>query len=56
MRTIGHISPVAWAMDGFNSVIFNGGSVGTVIVPLLVLLGMTAVFFAVGIARFRFTD
>ncbi len=56
MRTVGHISPVAWAMDGFNSVVFNGGNVGTVIVPVLVLLGMTAVFFVIGITRFRFTD
>ena len=56
MRTVGHISPVAWAMDGFNSVVFNGGSLGTVLVPVLVLLGMTAVFFIIGIARFRFTD
>ena len=56
MRTIGHISPVAWVMDGFTSVIFNGGSLGTVIVPILVLLGMTAVFFGFGVARFKFSD
>ncbi len=56
MRTVGHISPVAWVMDGFTSVIFNGGGVGTVIVPLLVLLGMAVVFFAYGVARFKFTD
>ncbi len=56
MRTVGHISPVAWAMDGFSSVIFSGGGVSTVIVPILVLLGMTVVFFALGVARFKFTD
>ena len=56
MRTIGHISPVAWVMDGFRSVIFFGGGLGTVIVPLLVLLAMAVVFFAIGVARFKFTD
>jgi ABC-type multidrug transport system permease subunit len=56
MRTVGHLSPVAWVMDGFRSVIFFGGGLGTVIVPLLVLLGMTVVFFAIGVARFKFTD
>lgn len=56
MRTIGHISPVAWVMDGFRSVIFFGGGLGTVIVPLLVLLAMAVVFFAIGVRRFKFTD
>jgi ABC-2 type transport system permease protein len=56
MRTVGHISPVAWVMDGFTSVVFNGGSLGTVLVPLAVLLGMAVVFFAIGVSRFKFTD
>ncbi len=56
MATIGHISPVAWVMDGFRSLIFNGGSLGTVLLPLLVLIGMTVVFFAYGLANFKFTD
>lgn len=56
MATLGHISPVAWAMDGFHSLIFNGGSLGIVIVPLAVLFGMTAVFFVYGIVNFKFTD
>ena len=42
MRTVGHISPVAWAMDGFRSLMFESGGVATVAVPILVLLGMTA--------------
>ncbi len=56
MRALGHISPVAWAMDGFHSLLFLGGSLSTVIVPILVLLGMTVVFFVYGVARFKFTD
>lgn len=53
MQTAGHISPVAWAMDGFRSLIFYDGSLTTVLTPLLVLVGMAVVFFAVGVARFR---
>jgi ABC-2 type transport system permease protein len=54
MRVIGHISPIAWVMDGFRSLIFFDGNLGTVIVPVLVLLAMTVVFFVFGVVRFRF--
>jgi ABC-2 type transport system permease protein len=54
MRGIGHLSPVAWVMDGFRSLIFFDGNLGAVIVPILVLLAMTAGFFAFGVARFKF--
>jgi ABC-2 type transport system permease protein len=55
MRIIGHISPVAWAMDGFNSLIFQHGDLGTVWVSILVLLGLAVVSFAMGVRRFRYT-
>src|SRR5690606_30860692 len=54
MRTVGHISPVAWAMDSYRSLLFYDGSLSTVIVPVLVLLGMAVVFFLFGVARFKF--
>jgi ABC-2 type transport system permease protein len=54
MRAVGHISPVAWAMDGFRSLLFESGNLSTVAVPILVLLGMTVVFFVIGATRFRF--
>ena len=54
MRTLGHLSPVAWAMDGFRSLIFYGGSLSTVLVPIGVLLAATAVLFLIGVARFRY--
>jgi ABC-2 type transport system permease protein len=56
MRVIGHISPVAWVMDGFQEIIFYGGDLSTVITPILVLLGMALVFFVIGVRRFRFTN
>ena len=37
MRTIGHISPHAWAMDGWLTLIFDGGGLADVAVELAVL-------------------
>ncbi len=54
MRTVGHISPIAWAMDAFRSVIFYGGGVESVVTPVLVLLGMTAVLFIIAVSRFKY--
>ena len=54
MRTVGHISPVAWAMDGYTSLIFENGDLGTVYPSILILLGAAAVFFVYGVRRFRY--
>ena len=54
MRTVGHISPVAWAMDGYLSLIFENGDLGTVYPSILILLAAAAVFFVFGIRRFRY--
>ena len=54
MRTVGHISPVAWAMDGYTSLIFENGDLGTVYPSILILLGAAAIFFVLGVRRFRY--
>ena len=54
MRAVGHVSPVAWAMDSYTSLMFRNGDLQDVLVPLLVLAGMSAALFAVGIKRFRY--
>lgn len=54
MATVGHISPIAWCMDAFNSLIFFGGGLSDILFPVLVLLGFAAVFFAFGISRFKY--
>lgn len=54
MRVIGHLSPVAWVMDGFNALIYTGAGFEAVVIPVAVLLGMTALFFIVGVRRFKF--
>lgn len=54
MQVIGHISPVAWVMDGFNELIFFGGGLGDVLLPTAVLFGYMLVFFVIGIFGFRY--
>ena len=54
MRTIGHISPIAWAMDGYNALIFENGDLHAVLLPMFVLLAIALLCFAIGIWRFRY--
>ncbi len=54
MRTIGHVSPVAWAMDGYSKIIFSSGTLVDVLPMIGVLLAMGAVFFLIGVSRFKF--
>lgn len=54
MRIIGHISPIAWAMDAYRSLMYFGGGVAEVMPSLIVLLAMTGVLFTIGVLRFRF--
>ena len=54
MRAIGHISPVAWAMDGYQSLIFENGDLNTVLPSILVLLGAAVVCFGIGVWNFKY--
>lgn len=54
MRTVGHISPVAWAMDGFHKLIYFGGGLVDVLPEIAILLAISGVCFAIGIVRFRY--
>jgi len=54
MRIVGHISPIAWAMDAYHALIFFNGGLGDVLLPAAVLLGAAAALFAVGVRRFTF--
>lgn len=54
MQTLGHISPVAWAMEGFRNVIFHGGGVESVVTPVLILLAVTALVFVIAVRRFKY--
>lgn len=54
MQVLGHLTPVAWAMDGFQQLIVYGGGLQDVLLPLAVLSGSTVVLFALGLRLFRF--
>lgn len=55
MQTIGHISPVAWAMNGFHTLLYDQGTLTDVLLPIGVLLAAAGVFFVIAIRRFKFT-
>jgi len=54
MQIIGHVSPIAWAMDGFTALTYEGAHLGDILLPLAVLLGMMVVAFVIAIPRFRY--
>jgi ABC-type transport system involved in multi-copper enzyme maturation permease subunit len=55
MQIAGHISPVAWAMDGFTRLTYEGGRLADLWLPLSILAGMTVVAFLIAIPRFRYS-
>jgi ABC-2 type transport system permease protein len=53
-QTIGHFTPLAWAMDGFQNIIIRGMGVDSVLLPSLILLGFALLCFCLAVWRFRF--
>lgn len=53
MRTAGHITPHAWAMDGFVDLIIRGDSAAGIIPQLAVLVGIAAVILPLSTWRLR---
>jgi ABC-2 type transport system permease protein len=51
-RTIGHASPIAWAMDGFKNIVARGLGFNSVLIPAAVLSGYALLFFALAVWRF----
>jgi ABC-2 type transport system permease protein len=51
-QAIGHLSPIAWGMDGFENVIVRGWGVGSVLLPASALIGYAALFFVLATVRF----
>ena len=51
-QAIGHFSPVAWAMDGFENIIARGLSIDSVLLPASALIGYAALFFVLATVRF----
>jgi len=51
-QAIGHVSPVAWAMDGFKNITTRGLGISSVLLPASALIGYAVLFF--GLAAWRF--
>ncbi len=56
MYVVGHISPVAWVMGGFNDLIFFGGGLVEILPEVGVLLVASVVLFIIGVRGFQFGD
>jgi ABC-2 type transport system permease protein len=54
MKVLGHISPVAWAMDGFHDLLFYGGTIVDVLPEVGILLAISVVLFGLGIWGFKY--
>jgi hypothetical protein len=53
MRTIGHVTPHAWAMDAFRALLFRGATLVDIVPEILVLAAFAAVLLAASGLRFR---
>jgi len=51
--TIGHLSPAAWAMDGFQNIVLRGQGTVSTFLPAGVLLAFAGAFFALAVWRFK---
>lgn len=52
-QLIGHLSPIAWGMDGFENIVARGLGFGSVVLPSLALIGYAILFFTLAVLRFR---
>jgi len=52
-QAIGHVSPVAWAMDGFKNIVARGLGFSSVLIPVAALVGYTVLFFILAAWRFQ---
>jgi len=48
------VFPTTWAMQGYLDLILRGGGLVEVLLPCAILLGFAALFFVVGLLRFRY--
>jgi ABC-2 type transport system permease protein len=51
---IGHLTPTAWAMEGYQNIIIRGQGLSSVLLPSGIILGYAALFFAIAVWKFRY--
>ncbi|MFC5603601.1 ABC transporter permease [Sporosarcina koreensis] len=54
MQKISNFVPQKWAMEGFTTLITEGGAVGDIMMSYFVLLGFAAVFLSIGLSRMKY--
>lgn len=54
VKTAVHVLPTTWAMEGFTDLLMRGQGFEAILLPSAVLVGFAVVFFALGLARFRY--
>ena len=52
-QAIGHLSPVAWAMDGFKNISIRGLGIESVVIPSAALFGYGVLFFLLAAWRIK---
>jgi len=52
-QVIGHISPIAWGMDGFKNIAIRGLGFNSVLLPVAALIAYAIVFFSLAAWRFQ---
>ncbi len=53
MRQVGHVTPHAWAVDAWTSLLSRGGTLSTIAGPLLILAGFACAFLTLATVRLR---
>ncbi len=55
-RTIGHLSPIAWGMDGFENICARGLGFETVLLPVTALTVYAVIFFSLAVWKLSTTQ
>jgi len=55
-QAIGHLSPVAWGMDGFENICARGLGFESVLIPSAALAGYALVFFVLAVWRLNASE
>jgi len=55
-RAIGHLSPVAWGMDGFENIVARGLGFESVLLPAAALAGYAVLFFVLAVWRLNASE
>ena len=50
---VGHLTPLAWAIEGFQNIVVRGLGLSSVVLPVGVLLDYAVVFFGLAVWRFK---